>query len=272
MRKKKKSGKKPSVKQVKPQPTGKRGWRKSKPVRAALRMAPAAITIPAWLMARLPKTKKAIKKDLDALVLERMDFGFRELKDFTGDLEVWIKNQERAQKLFSDFVSAGFFDREGMVKRHGPKGAPEILERIDGVLSEINQELHKVGMSVKNYKFGFSLEKGLEFRFDENIPRKTRVRINTILNKHERLLKKESVWVMAKTEQNLIEAIKKQAEVGTRTADSGQAYVVDARAGTYKDIVRAAEKCTAGVIHPGTPFNPNEKDLDKLVRRAEKYQ
>jgi len=26
------------------------------------------------------------------------------------------------------------------------------------------------------------------------------------------------------------------------------------------------------VIHPGTPFNPNEKDLDRLVKRAEKYQ
>jgi len=54
--------------------------------------------------------------------------------------------------------------------------------------------------------------------------------------------------------------------------DQKQAYVVDARAGTFKDIVRAAEKCTAGVIHPGTPFNPNEKDLDKLVKRAAKYQ
>jgi len=51
-----------------------------------------------------------------------------------------------------------------------------------------------------------------------------------------------------------------------------KAVVIDPRGGPYRDIVKAAEKCTAGVIHPGTPFNPNEKDLDRLVKRAEKYQ
>jgi pyruvate-ferredoxin/flavodoxin oxidoreductase len=51
-----------------------------------------------------------------------------------------------------------------------------------------------------------------------------------------------------------------------------QAIVINPRGGTYLDIVKAAEKCTAEVIHPGTPFNPNEPDLDKLIKRAEKYQ
>jgi pyruvate-ferredoxin/flavodoxin oxidoreductase len=51
-----------------------------------------------------------------------------------------------------------------------------------------------------------------------------------------------------------------------------KAVVTNPRGGPYRDIVRAAEKCTAGCIHPGTPFDPNEKDLGKLVKRAEKYQ
>jgi pyruvate-ferredoxin/flavodoxin oxidoreductase len=54
--------------------------------------------------------------------------------------------------------------------------------------------------------------------------------------------------------------------------DDKKAVIVDPRGGPYKDIVRAAEKCTASCIHPGTPFNPNEKDLERLVKRAEKYQ
>jgi pyruvate-ferredoxin/flavodoxin oxidoreductase len=54
--------------------------------------------------------------------------------------------------------------------------------------------------------------------------------------------------------------------------DDKKAVVTDPKGGPFKDIVKAAEKCTAGVIHPGTPFNPNEKDLDKLVKRAAKYQ
>ena len=51
-----------------------------------------------------------------------------------------------------------------------------------------------------------------------------------------------------------------------------KAVVIDPQGGSYKDIVRAAEKCTSGCIHPGAPFNANEKDLDKLIKRAEKYQ
>jgi pyruvate-ferredoxin/flavodoxin oxidoreductase len=54
--------------------------------------------------------------------------------------------------------------------------------------------------------------------------------------------------------------------------DEQLAYVVDPKAGSFKDIVKSAEKCTAGIIHPGTPANPNEKDLDKLIARAAKYQ
>ncbi len=54
--------------------------------------------------------------------------------------------------------------------------------------------------------------------------------------------------------------------------DQKQIIVANPRAGSYKDIVKAAEKCSAECIHPGTPFNPNEAGLDKLLKRAEKYQ
>jgi pyruvate-ferredoxin/flavodoxin oxidoreductase len=47
-----------------------------------------------------------------------------------------------------------------------------------------------------------------------------------------------------------------------------QAYIKDPRAGTFQQLVVAAEKCPVGIIHPGTPLNPNEKDLAKWVKRA----
>ncbi len=52
--------------------------------------------------------------------------------------------------------------------------------------------------------------------------------------------------------------------------DDRQATVVDAKGGPFKDIVKAAEKCPARVIHPGSPADPNEKDLAALVERANK--
>ncbi|MBT8056596.1 MAG: 2-oxoacid:acceptor oxidoreductase family protein [Gammaproteobacteria bacterium] len=53
--------------------------------------------------------------------------------------------------------------------------------------------------------------------------------------------------------------------------EEGQAYIADASAGTFKELVKAAETCAPSVIHPGDPLNPDEKGLDKLVARAEKF-
>ena len=50
-----------------------------------------------------------------------------------------------------------------------------------------------------------------------------------------------------------------------------QAYIKDIKAGTFAQLVTAAERCPAGLIHPGTPVNPNEKDLEKWIKRAEAF-
>jgi pyruvate-ferredoxin/flavodoxin oxidoreductase len=53
--------------------------------------------------------------------------------------------------------------------------------------------------------------------------------------------------------------------------ENKQAFVKNAKGGPYRDLVKAAEKCTAQIIHPGLPQDPSEKDLEKLVKRAAKY-
>ena len=50
-----------------------------------------------------------------------------------------------------------------------------------------------------------------------------------------------------------------------------QAVIEDARAGTYAEMVEAAEICPAKCIHPGKPLNPDEPGLDELIARAEPY-
>jgi pyruvate-ferredoxin/flavodoxin oxidoreductase len=54
--------------------------------------------------------------------------------------------------------------------------------------------------------------------------------------------------------------------------ENKKAFVKDPKGGSFKDIVRAAEKCTGKCIHPGTPVDPNEKGVEKLIKRAEKFQ
>jgi len=50
-----------------------------------------------------------------------------------------------------------------------------------------------------------------------------------------------------------------------------QAYILNADAGTYKQLVEAAEACQVSIIHPGKPRNPNEPGLDELLKRAEPF-
>ena len=53
--------------------------------------------------------------------------------------------------------------------------------------------------------------------------------------------------------------------------DQKLAIVINPKGGKFADIVKAAEKCTAGCIHPGTPWNMSEPGVEKLMARAAKF-
>jgi pyruvate-ferredoxin/flavodoxin oxidoreductase len=53
--------------------------------------------------------------------------------------------------------------------------------------------------------------------------------------------------------------------------EAKKVVILNPKAGSYLDVVKAAEKCTASVIHPGTPWNMSEANLDKLKQRAAKF-
>ena len=53
--------------------------------------------------------------------------------------------------------------------------------------------------------------------------------------------------------------------------DENKAYIKNPKAGPYEDLVKAAEKCTAGVIHPGLPSEQLAKDMEKWISRGKKY-
>jgi ferredoxin len=53
--------------------------------------------------------------------------------------------------------------------------------------------------------------------------------------------------------------------------DNKQAYIKDVNAGTYRQIIEAAEACQVAIIHPGKPKNPNEPGLEELLERAKPF-
>jgi ferredoxin len=53
--------------------------------------------------------------------------------------------------------------------------------------------------------------------------------------------------------------------------ENKQAYIKDINAGTYRELIEAAEACQVAIIHPGKPKNPNEPGLDELLERAKPF-
>jgi hypothetical protein len=51
-----------------------------------------------------------------------------------------------------------------------------------------------------------------------------------------------------------------------------QAFLKDPDAGTFRELVEAAETCQVAVIHPGKPRNPNEPGIEELIERARLFQ
>jgi ferredoxin len=53
--------------------------------------------------------------------------------------------------------------------------------------------------------------------------------------------------------------------------ENKQAYIADPDAGTYRQMVDAAESCQVSIIHPGKPRDPDEPNLEELIARAESF-
>ena len=80
----------------------------------------------------------------------------------------------------------------------------------------------------------------------------------------------EAVWIES-PECTACDECTKLAPKAFQYNDQKQAVVINPQGTTFANLVKAAEKCTAGCIHPGTPWNMNEPGIDKLIARAAKH-
>lgn len=77
-------------------------------------------------------------------------------------------------------------------------------------------------------------------------------------------------WLETEECTSCDECTKLNAKIFAYNTDK-KAYIQDPDGGPYSDIVKAAEKCTAQVIHPGLPADRSEKDIEKWIARGEKF-
>ncbi|WP_304516875.1 2-oxoacid:acceptor oxidoreductase family protein [Cecembia rubra] len=79
-----------------------------------------------------------------------------------------------------------------------------------------------------------------------------------------------SPWLETEFCTSCDECIKLNSNIFAYNNDK-KAYIKDPQAGPYSDLVKAAEKCTAGVIHPGVPADKTGADMEKWIKRGEKF-
>ena len=77
-------------------------------------------------------------------------------------------------------------------------------------------------------------------------------------------------WIETEDCTSCDECIQINSTIFEYNADK-KALIKDGSNGPYKDIVKAAERCTARVIHPGLPRDRNQKGVEKLIARGEKF-
>ena len=80
----------------------------------------------------------------------------------------------------------------------------------------------------------------------------------------------QAPWIETDDCTSCDECTKLNSKIFAYNADK-KAYIKDPFGGPYEDLVKAAEKCTAQVIHPGLPKDRNGKDIEKWIARGEKY-
>ena len=77
-------------------------------------------------------------------------------------------------------------------------------------------------------------------------------------------------WIDTEQCTSCDECIKLNSNIFEYNANK-KAYIKDPHGGPYQDLVKAAERCTAQVIHPGLPQDRQEKNIDKWIARAKKF-
>jgi pyruvate-ferredoxin/flavodoxin oxidoreductase len=76
-----------------------------------------------------------------------------------------------------------------------------------------------------------------------------------------------SAWIDSARCSSCDECVRRNPRMFVYDADK-RAVLGDVRAGSYRELVEAAEHCKMAVIHPGEPWDANEPELSDLRQRA----
>ncbi len=211
--------------------------------------------------------KVAISWKLYMKCAERLDF-WHYIQDSAGinnyhvNLALEEAKVEMQKELESEVEKLKAFHLEE-IERVKKETAGEAMERLTSALLDLDTDSLVAGTSPKKASPASETK--------ETTNQENSITEGTIAEEEDDIeLVSDEPWI----ETPLCTSCNECTDINNRlfkyNADK-MAFVADPKAGTFAEIVEAAEKCPVKVIHPGKPLNPDEPGLDALIKIAEKF-
>lgn len=174
------------------------------------------------------------------------------------------KAREEAQEAASSQIAALTEEYQTEMERVKKETAGEAMEKLSSILLELD--------SLPTMLIGESAASEISSPQQETATPSERPKLpeSPAAEPKEEVLSFDEPWIEAFRCTTCNECTELNPSLFHYNSDK-QAYIENANAGTFKELVIAAEKCPAKCIHPGKPLNPNEADLEKLIKRAEPF-
>lgn len=175
------------------------------------------------------------------------------------------RNQELNRLLVSDTLAASCEDRKNfwtMLKSLA--GISDSIEEPEDIESRIRQEV------ISKIASGLAQMAGAE---GVELTQSTPSNINEVQTPPtDSVNETQRPWIETDECTSCGECLKINPAIFIYNDDE-KAIIKNANAGPYSDIVQAAERCTAQVIHPGQPLagKESEKDIEKWMNRGGKF-
>jgi ferredoxin len=207
--------------------------------------------------------KLAVSRALIHACRDRLNF-WRSLQEMAGVRSRYIEQAEKqihadAEKEIATKIAQAKAEFEAELERTKTQAAAEVMSRLTDILLGMDFSGVSSGVNVRATPAASSPPVTEEVASEQDEPE--------VETDEEELESFDDAWIDSPlcttcndcTDMNPLMFVYN---------DTNQAIIADLDAGTYKQMVEAAEICPSKCIHPGKPWNPSEANLDNLIERA----
>jgi ferredoxin len=170
----------------------------------------------------------------------------------------WLERGRKIAELEAEHAVA--------LKKEAKKTARNVLDKLASVLLDLSEQDNSLAVPAKKEKGAESEAEKAEVSEQKTatVTQKTPAQVSESADFEES-------WIDSPSCASCNECININGAM-FKYDDNKKAYIDDVHAGTFAQLVQAAESCALSLIHVGDPWNPDEPGLEKLLQKAKPFR